>query len=176
MNRIIEILLHVLLNKMTNIRFAERASFLISELDQEMTMNIVNEWNVCRCHRRKKKPHSSRLSLQFFWIIFYYLIYLFCQLEFFFFSFLLSSSKHDVSCAVLHLFQIVPGHRSSTDDFTMLDTIQSSFLLLLIFVIQGVAAFSAMDAIALIIGLVIAIFGICALIGYCARRRSGWKT
>lgn len=54
----------------------------------------------------------------------------------------------------------------------MLDTIPVSFLFLLFFVIQGVAAFSAMDAIALIIGLFIGIFGLCALIGYYARRRA----
>jgi hypothetical protein len=56
----------------------------------------------------------------------------------------------------------------------MLDIIQSSFLFLLFFIVQGVKAeFKAMDAIALIIGLAIAIFGICALIGFYARRRSG---
>jgi hypothetical protein len=55
----------------------------------------------------------------------------------------------------------------------MLDIIQSSILFLLFFVVQGVSAFGAMDAIALIIGLVILIFGICALIGFYARRRSG---
>jgi hypothetical protein len=53
----------------------------------------------------------------------------------------------------------------------MLDSVQSSLIILLLFVVQGVAAFSAMDAIALIIGLAIGIFGLCALIGYCARRR-----
>ena len=56
----------------------------------------------------------------------------------------------------------------------MLDTIQSSFLLLLFFIVQGVKAeFKAMDGIALVIGLAIAIFGLCALIGCYARRRSG---
>jgi len=56
----------------------------------------------------------------------------------------------------------------------MLDIFQSSILFLLFFVVQGVsAAMGAMDAIALIIGLAILIFGICALIGYYARRRSG---
>jgi threonine/homoserine/homoserine lactone efflux protein len=56
----------------------------------------------------------------------------------------------------------------------MLDIFPSSILFLLFFVVQGVsAAMGAMDAIALIIGLAILIFGICALIGYYARRRSG---
>lgn len=55
----------------------------------------------------------------------------------------------------------------------MLDTIQSSLLFLLFFIVQGVAAMGAMDVIALILGLVILIFGICALLGYYARRKSG---
>jgi NADH:ubiquinone oxidoreductase subunit 2 (subunit N) len=56
----------------------------------------------------------------------------------------------------------------------MLDTIQSSLLFLLFFVVQGVAAaMSAMDVIALLIGLAILIFGLCALIGFYARRRGG---
>ena len=56
----------------------------------------------------------------------------------------------------------------------MLDLIQSSILFLLIFVVQGVAAaMNAMDVIALIIGIVLLIFGLCALIGFYARRRSG---
>jgi len=56
----------------------------------------------------------------------------------------------------------------------MLDIFPSSILFLLFFVVQGVsAAMGAMDAIALIIGLAILIFGICALIGFYARRRSG---
>jgi hypothetical protein len=54
----------------------------------------------------------------------------------------------------------------------MLDTIQFSFLLLLFFV-QGVSAMGAMDVVALILGIVIIIFGVCAGIGYYARRRSG---
>jgi len=56
----------------------------------------------------------------------------------------------------------------------MLDTIQSSFLFLLFFAVQGVAAgMKAMDVIALLIGLAILIFGLCVLIGFYARRRSG---
>jgi len=55
----------------------------------------------------------------------------------------------------------------------MLDIFPSSILFLLFFVVQGVSAMGAMDAIALIIGLAILIFGICALIGFYARRRSG---
>jgi hypothetical protein len=56
----------------------------------------------------------------------------------------------------------------------MLDIIPCSILFLLFFVVQGVAAaMGAMDVIALIIGLVILIFGLCALIGFYARRRSG---
>ena len=56
----------------------------------------------------------------------------------------------------------------------MLDTLQLSFVLLLLFVVQGVsAAMAAIDVIALIIGLVIVIFGVCVGIGYYARRRSG---
>lgn len=54
----------------------------------------------------------------------------------------------------------------------MLDTIQSSFILLLFFVVQGVCAFDAWDGIALVLGLVIGIFGLCALIGYLTRARS----
>jgi hypothetical protein len=56
----------------------------------------------------------------------------------------------------------------------MLDIVQSSILFLLFFVVQGVsAAMGVMDVIALILGLAILIFGICALIGFYARRRSG---
>jgi hypothetical protein len=55
----------------------------------------------------------------------------------------------------------------------MLDTIQSSLIFLVFFIIQGVHGFGAMDAIALIIGLFIGIFGLCALIGFYARRRTG---
>jgi len=55
----------------------------------------------------------------------------------------------------------------------MLDTIQLSFLLLLFFVVQGVSAMGAMDVIALLIGLVLIIFGVCAGIGFYARKRSG---
>jgi len=56
----------------------------------------------------------------------------------------------------------------------MLDLIPTSLLFLLFFVVQGVAAgMGAADVIALIIGLVILIIGICALIGFYARRRSG---
>ncbi|CAF4050906.1 unnamed protein product, partial [Rotaria magnacalcarata] len=57
---------------------------------------------------------------------------------------------------------------------TMLDTIQSSFLLLLFLIVPGVEAkMTAVDVIALLIGLAILLFGICALIGCYARRRSG---
>jgi threonine/homoserine/homoserine lactone efflux protein len=56
----------------------------------------------------------------------------------------------------------------------MLDIVPSSILFLLFFVVQGVsAAMGAMDVIALILGLTILIFGICALLGFYARRRSG---
>jgi hypothetical protein len=55
----------------------------------------------------------------------------------------------------------------------MLDTIQLSFLLLLFFVVQGVSAMGAMDVIALLIGIVLIIFGVCAGIGFYARKRSG---
>ncbi len=56
----------------------------------------------------------------------------------------------------------------------MLDTIQLSFIILLLFIVQGVsAAMGAMDAIALVIGLLILVFGICAGIGYFARKRNG---
>ena len=56
----------------------------------------------------------------------------------------------------------------------MPDIIPASFLFLLFFVVQGVSAgMGAVDVIALIIGLLILIFGLCALIGFFARRRSG---
>ena len=55
----------------------------------------------------------------------------------------------------------------------MLNIIQASVLFLLFFVVQGVqASLSAVDTIALLIGLFLGIFGICALIGYYARRRT----
>lgn len=61
----------------------------------------------------------------------------------------------------------------SGQTINMLDTLQLSFVLLLLFVVQGVSAMAAIDVIALIIGLVIVIFGVCVGIGYYARRRSG---
>ncbi|CAF0848261.1 unnamed protein product [Adineta steineri] len=55
----------------------------------------------------------------------------------------------------------------------MLDSIQASILFIVIFLVQGVAAaMGAMDVIALILGLALLIFGICALIGFYARKRS----
>lgn len=39
--------------------------------------------------------------------------------------------------------------------------------------IPGVAAFDAGDAIALVLGLVLGILGICACLGYYARKRAG---
>ncbi|CAF1605314.1 unnamed protein product [Adineta ricciae] len=53
----------------------------------------------------------------------------------------------------------------------MFDLVQSSLLFLLIFLVQGVAAMGAMDVIALILGLAMLIFGICALIGFYARKQ-----
>ncbi len=55
----------------------------------------------------------------------------------------------------------------------MLDIVQSSLLFLLFFIVQGVAAMGAMDVIALLLGLGLLIFGLCALIGFYARRRAG---
>lgn len=56
----------------------------------------------------------------------------------------------------------------------MLDTLQFSFILLLFFVVQGVSAgMAAIDVIALIIGIVIIIFGICAGIGFYAHKKQG---
>lgn len=55
----------------------------------------------------------------------------------------------------------------------MLDTLQLSFVLLLLFVVQGVSAMAAIDVIALLIGIVIIIFGVCVGLGYFARRRNG---
>ncbi len=54
----------------------------------------------------------------------------------------------------------------------MLDIVQSSLLFLLFFIVQGVAAMGAMDVIALLLGLGLLIFGLCALIGFYARRRA----
>ena len=45
-------------------------------------------------------------------------------------------------------------------------------LLFLSLLFPGVAAFDAGDAIALVLGLVIGILGICACLGYYARRRA----
>ena len=55
----------------------------------------------------------------------------------------------------------------------MWNTIQVSVIFLLFFAVQGVEAFTAMDTIALLLGLAMGICGLCALIGYYARRRSG---
>jgi FtsH-binding integral membrane protein len=50
----------------------------------------------------------------------------------------------------------------------------SLFVLILAFFFPSpVAAFDAGDGIALVLGLVIGIFGLCACLGYYARRRSG---
>ncbi|CAF4273090.1 unnamed protein product, partial [Rotaria sp. Silwood2] len=56
----------------------------------------------------------------------------------------------------------------------MLEIIQSSFIFLLLLIVPSVEAkMTAVDVIALLIGLAILIFGLCALIGCYARRRSG---
>jgi FtsH-binding integral membrane protein len=49
----------------------------------------------------------------------------------------------------------------------------SFFVLVFASIIPSVAAFDAGDAIALILGLAIGILGICACLGYYARRKSG---
>lgn len=46
-------------------------------------------------------------------------------------------------------------------------------LAILAFLVPGVEAFDAGDAIALVLGLVIGILGICACLGYYARKRAG---
>lgn len=48
----------------------------------------------------------------------------------------------------------------------------TAFLLVLATLVPGVAAFDAGDAIALVLGLVIGILGICACLGYYARRKA----
>lgn len=45
--------------------------------------------------------------------------------------------------------------------------------LLICTLIPGVSAFDAGDAIALVLGLIIGILGICACLGYYARKRAG---
>lgn len=62
---------------------------------------------------------------------------------------------------------------SSDTNVAMWNTIQLSLIFLLFFAVQGVQAFGAMDTIALLLGLAIGICGLCALIGFYARRRSG---
>ena len=56
----------------------------------------------------------------------------------------------------------------------MADTMNAVLLIFLLIssFIPGVAAFDAGDAIALVLGLVIGILGICACLGYYARRRA----
>ena len=56
----------------------------------------------------------------------------------------------------------------------MADSTQTSALVLLVLslLFPGVAAFDAGDAIALVLGLVIGILGICACLGYYARRKA----
>ena len=49
----------------------------------------------------------------------------------------------------------------------------SLFVILLGLFVPTVSAFDAGDAIALVLGLVIGILGICACLGYYARKRSG---
>lgn len=49
-------------------------------------------------------------------------------------------------------------------------------LLVLTLLFPGVHAFDAGDAIALVLGLIIGVLGICACLGYYARKRAGWKT
>ncbi len=72
------------------------------------------------------------------------------------------------------VLQIVLCHLLLYKIPVMLDLIQAPLLVLLFFFVQGVEAkMSAMDVIALLIGLAILIFGLCALIGFYARRRGG---
>uniref|UniRef100_A0A0L8GE74 Uncharacterized protein n=1 Tax=Octopus bimaculoides TaxID=37653 RepID=A0A0L8GE74_OCTBM len=47
-----------------------------------------------------------------------------------------------------------------------------SFLLIFAFLTPGVSAFDAGDALALVLGLVVGILGICACLGYYARKRN----
>ena len=56
----------------------------------------------------------------------------------------------------------------------MADSTQTATLVLLVLslLFPGVAAFDAGDAIALVLGLVIGILGICACLGYYARRKA----
>jgi hypothetical protein len=57
----------------------------------------------------------------------------------------------------------------------MADNMSIVQLIFVIFcsLIPGVAAFDAGDAIALVLGLIIGILGICACLGYYARKRQG---
>ena len=86
-------------------------------------------------------------------------------------------SQHTTTGAKITLFVLLSPSRFRLVTYysttTMLDLIPSSLLFLLFFVVQGVAAMGAMDVIALILGLTLLIFGICALIGFYARRRAG---
>ena len=56
----------------------------------------------------------------------------------------------------------------------MADTMNVALIIFLFLAsfIPGVAAFDAGDAIALVLGLIIGILGICACLGYYARRRA----
>ena len=67
-----------------------------------------------------------------------------------------------------HVLAIQPFKMANEHSFTFLLVI---FVLTLVF--PGVEAFDAGDAIALVLGLVIGILGICACLGYYARRRAG---
>ena len=67
-----------------------------------------------------------------------------------------------------HVLAIQPFKMANEYSFMFLLVI---FVLTLVF--PGVEAFDAGDAIALVLGLVIGILGICACLGYYARRRAG---
>lgn len=59
----------------------------------------------------------------------------------------------------------------AADKMAVVDVLLSALLVILLQV-SGVEAFDAGDAIALVLGLVIGILGICACLGYYARRRA----